>query len=161
MPALPAPSEVLAAAFSIPAKWHGSQVFHSLRNRNFLNCSPVFFPACTTGRVQTCHGIEQNSWFSSEGAPGEGSFIDAGCWQSWHHGGWSCWVGWNPLTGVQVPSWVKWGPCEKIGLASPTSLNSRLCARYFYFLFAPCELKQRAVLLGLCFPVEKITLGTF
>lgn len=53
------------------------------------------------------------------------------------------------------------GAMKTLSGASPTSLSPRPCARHCYFLFVQCQLKQRAFLLGLCFPVEKITLGTF
>lgn len=53
------------------------------------------------------------------------------------------------------------GAMRTLSVASPTSLSLSLCARYCYFLFAKCQLKQRVVLLGLCFPMEKITLGSF
>lgn len=53
------------------------------------------------------------------------------------------------------------GAMRTLSMASPTSLSLSLCASYCYFLFAKCQLKQRVVLLGLCFPMEKITSGSF
>lgn len=65
-PASPRPPKVPA-----PTSQHPCQVAlePTCRDWHFLTPGPMFFSVCITGRLKTCHGMEENSWFSSVVSP--------------------------------------------------------------------------------------------